>query len=183
VTQVIRFQKTLASDTVGKDFDRKKSVQENPGKLDSQSYEYSYSGTDDAVAGIETYTNPPPTDPEQAKELAGGQTDNYNLLKVSPANPKVSETGREDNEFPVKPKQTATSYRSNSTGKSKSTGAPQDKTYAGVDKRQPQSPRVVAAKQQTLETRISRSLGYWPEYRAQILTSNGSHDECRTHLH
>jgi hypothetical protein len=46
----------------------------------------------------------PPTEPEQAKEFAGEQTDSYNPLEVSPANPKVRETGRGDSEFPVEVK-------------------------------------------------------------------------------
>lgn len=97
-TQTSAVPRTYASGTVDKNFDSRKAAIADRHKLDSQSTEYSGSGTDDAVAERSDVSFDPAKslDPEQARELTGrGGDHETNPLEVSPANRAVSETSRE----------------------------------------------------------------------------------------
>jgi hypothetical protein len=73
-----------------------RQAQENVKHIDTQTSEYSKSGSDDAVAAMHTTSFDPsePTDPEESKERLSKHSLN-NPLEVSPANKTISDTTSE----------------------------------------------------------------------------------------
>lgn len=69
----------------------KKQAQQNRHKIDRQSYEYSQSGTDDAVAAQSTSFDNKSTDPEALREASGKENKWSNPLNASPANRSMSQ--------------------------------------------------------------------------------------------
>ncbi|KAK4944341.1 hypothetical protein LTR10_016227 [Elasticomyces elasticus] len=70
--------------------EQKKQAQQNRHKIDRQSYEYSQSGTDDAVASQSVAFENKSTDPEALREASGKENNWSNPLHASPANQSMS---------------------------------------------------------------------------------------------
>ena len=127
------------------DIQNKRSAQQNLHGIDRQSYEYSLSGTDDAVAQENTVSFDPTqsTDPAHAKDMAGRNSPEGNPLEISAANPEVSSAVTEVR-YRKKEKATVT-YASQGDRKGKAGGVPENKATAGMDKRRSDRPQDVRA--------------------------------------
>lgn len=139
--------------TFDKNFDSRKAAVTDRHRLDSQSIDYTGSGTDAAVAERSDVSFDPSkssVDPEQARKLAGqGGDHKVNPLEVSPANRAVSETSREaeGGRNTVSVKGETMSYFSKTTvkkGDRKMGMGGEKKVFKGFDRRQErQTPTVV----------------------------------------
>lgn len=128
----------LVSNSIDRDCDDSRLAQDDRSKIDRQSTEYSKSGTDDAVANQETSFDPRRArNPEEARDEIDRKGTRYKPLNVSPANPSVSSDA--EGQYRVKrkdgDKRTTTTYHGNPSMKIQSTGANQEKVYAGSDTR------------------------------------------------
>lgn len=142
-------QTRAGSNTVKKDIEDKKSVQQNLQGIDRQSQEYALSGTDDAVAsqGNVSFDPTQSTDPAHARDLSGKDSPDHNPLEMSAANPEVSSAAREGG--PSRKDKESVTYASSGSGKSKQQTVPENKAYAGSDSRRADRPQDVRTGQMT----------------------------------
>ncbi|KAJ9661507.1 hypothetical protein H2198_001887 [Neophaeococcomyces mojaviensis] len=125
-------QRRLASN-LNSDFRSKKQAQEpqNTGHIDRQSYEYTQTSTDDAIASNThiSYDLAEDNTAQGAKDRAGQTSADHNPLEVSAANPEVSSGIKEEDSVArrVGPKET-TSYHGRSAAKSE---MPKEKDLSG----------------------------------------------------
>ncbi|KAI1615681.1 hypothetical protein EDD36DRAFT_433396 [Exophiala viscosa] len=115
----------------------KKQAQQNRHKIDRQSYEYSQSGTDDAVASQSISFENKSTDPEALRKASGKENDWSNPLDASPANQSMSAQTVEVRGDETTPTNSVTKEkgmsRSESTTKSGKPGA-EKQVFAGSTK-------------------------------------------------
>lgn len=140
-----------SSSSVDSHVESKKLAHKDNLHIDRQSYEYTASGTDDAIGGEQqlSYDHTVSNDPEEAVKLAGNLGQKYNPLEVSAANPKVSTVGSQG-EFTVERKETITYLGKSSRKQDPPALVPKNRTYAGTDTRKPQSPRDIAEQRRTI---------------------------------
>jgi len=122
--------------------DKKQAQQpQNSDHIDRQSYEYTQSSTDDAIANNAAISYERTTDTttegamKRADDAAG---DGHNPLEVSAANPEVSSGNRGEDRIPKIIKPAEPSYQGQSTAKSevrKETDKSKNRTFAGSDTR------------------------------------------------
>lgn len=115
-----------------------RQAQENVKHIDTQTSEYSKSGSDDAVAAMQTTSFDPsePTDPEESKERLSKHSSN-NPLEISPANRTISDTTSEiEGGSTDKRKTGGSTYAGDSSRKSKpSELLDEKKVGSGFDRR------------------------------------------------
>lgn len=138
----------FTSTNIDRSIDSKKRAQDDYTYIDRQSDENAKSGTDDAVAGEQavSFDNSQSTSPEHAIDMAGKPTNRYNPLEVSAANPDVSVAGTEA-EYAPRGKEAFTYVGTTSAKSKKPVQIPENKSYAGYDKRRGQRPQDVAKSQ------------------------------------
>lgn len=149
-------QSTTPAGNVFHEVEAKKDAQLDSKQVDRQSYEYSLSGTDDAVAGQTNivFEGGKNMSPEEARELAGQASSEHKTLEFSPANQDISETGI-NAEYRAVTKSPPTTVKRQASVKEKVVNAPDEpksRGFAGMDKRKPDSPSAVAASRGTAQS-------------------------------
>lgn len=139
---------TTPAGSVFEEVENKRDAQLESKNIDRQSYEYSLSGTDDAVAGQTNivFDGSKNVTPEEARELSGRASSKHKTLEFSPANSDISNTGI-DVEYRAVTKNPPTTVERKASIKEKvqRPEEPQSRGFAGADKRKPDSPSAVAA--------------------------------------